>query len=60
MSPEVGDNYLNDQVVLPLGETVSHGCLIHRKINAYNNPIDRGNSNPIPDTITYQVQFSGV
>ena len=45
-TPEVNDNYVNDSVMLPIGNSYTRGKVIGRKRDADGNSIGRGNYNP--------------
>eukprot|EP00804_Cyclotella_cryptica_P009101 CCRYP_003177-RA/>CCRYP_003177-RA protein AED:0.23 eAED:0.23 QI:0/0/0/1/1/1/2/0/629 len=57
-TPEIGDNYVNTEVMLPRGDHMARGKVIRRKRDAEGNPIGRANNNPILDTRQYEVQFA--
>ena len=57
-TPEIGDNYVNTEVMLPRGDHMARGKVIRRKRDAEGNPIGRENNNPILDTRQYEVQFA--
>ena len=57
-TPEIGDNYVNTEVMLPRGDHMARGKVIRRKRDAKGNPIGRANNNPILDTRQYEVQFA--
>jgi hypothetical protein len=55
--PEIGDNYLSAEVLIPHRETI-----IKRRVNSWRrdangNPIGLANANPILDTRKYVVKF---
>jgi hypothetical protein len=56
-TPELGDNYLHAEVLLPRGDTTQTGRVIGRKRDAFGNPVGIENPNPILDTRVYQVEF---
>ena len=56
-TPEIGDNYLNMELMLPRGGTPARGRVIERKRDHGGNVIGRSNANPILDTREYEVKF---
>ena len=56
-TPELGDIYLNVDILFPRGDKVEKGCVINRKQNSDGDPIGRANANPILDTRRYDVEF---
>ena len=50
-TPEIGDNYLNMELMLPRGGTLARGR------DHEGNVIERSNANPILDTREYEVKF---
>ena len=57
-TPEVGDSYVNTEVMLSRGDRMARGKVVRRKRDAEGNPIGRANNNPILDTRQYEVQFA--
>ena len=57
-TPEVGDSYVNTEVMLSRGDRMARGKVVRRKRDAEGNPIGRANNNPILDTHQYEVQFA--
>ena len=57
-TPEVGDNYVNTEVMLPRGDSMARGRVIRRKRNADGDLIGKSNTNPILDTREYEVEFA--
>ena len=57
-TPEIGDNYINTEVMLPRGDSMARGRVIRRKRNADGDLIGRSNTNPILDTWEYEVEFA--
>jgi hypothetical protein len=55
--PEIGDNYLSAELMLPKGGMMVKGHVTARKCNRDDNPIGRANDNPILDTRSYIVNF---
>ena len=55
--PEVMDNYIGAEILISYGDTVAQGSVRRRKRDVEVNTIGRDNSNPIPDTQTYKVEF---
>ena len=49
-TPEIGDNYLNMELMLPRGGTLTRGRVTERKRDHEGNVIGRSNTNPILDT----------
>ena len=47
---EIGDNYLNIELMLPRGGTLARGKVTERKRDHEGNVIGRFNANPILDT----------
>ena len=56
-TPEIGDNYLNMELMLPRGGTLVRGRVTERKCDHGGNVIGRYNVNPILDTREYEVKF---
>ena len=56
-TPEIGDNYLNMELMLPRGVTLARGEVTERKRDHKGNVIGRSNANPILDTREYEVKF---
>ena len=54
---EIGDNYLNMELMLPRGGTLARGRVTERKRDHKGNFIGRSNANPILDTREYKVKF---
>jgi hypothetical protein len=50
ITPEMGDNYLSAEIMLPRGGTMVKGCVAARKRDRDGNPIGLTNANPILDT----------
>ena len=57
-TPEVGDSYVNTEVMLSRGDRSARGKVVRWKRDAEGNPIGRANNNPILDTRQYEVQFA--
>ena len=55
---EVGDNYLNVEIILPRGPSLERGCVISRKRDNNSNPIGNANANPVLDSRCCEVQFN--
>ena len=55
--PEIEDNYLNMELMLPRGGTLARGQVTERKRDHKGNFIGRSNANPILDTREYEVKF---
>ena len=49
-TPEIGDSYLNMELLLPCGGTLSRGRVIGRNRDHEGNVIGISNANPIIDT----------
>ena len=49
-TPEIGDNYLNMELMLPRGVTLARGQVTEHKRDHEGNVIVRSNANPILDT----------
>ena len=56
-TPEIGDNYLNMELMMPRGGTLARGRVTDRKRDHEGNVIGRSNANPILDTREYEVKF---
>ena len=54
-TPEVGDNYVNVEIMLPRGSTEQRGRVISRKRDSDGHPIGNANDNPILDSRRYKV-----
>jgi hypothetical protein len=50
ITPEMGDNYLSAEIMLPRGGTMVKGRVATRKHDNAGNPIGLANANPILDT----------
>ncbi len=57
ITPEIGNNYLSAEIMLPRGGTMVKGRVAGRKRDRDGNPIGLANSNPILDTQSYIVHF---
>ncbi|KAL7523565.1 hypothetical protein ACHAXR_000992, partial [Thalassiosira sp. AJA248-18] len=57
-TPEVGDNYVGVDIMLPRGSTMARGRVIGRKHDADGNVIGRANDNAVLDTREYRVEFA--
>jgi hypothetical protein len=57
ITPEMGDNYLTAELMLPQGGTMVKGRVSARKRDWNGNPVGLANSNPILDTRTYVINF---
>jgi len=51
------DVYLQAEVLLPQGDHLVAGTVVHRKRDNDGNPLGKRNPNPILDTRIYEVQF---
>jgi hypothetical protein len=58
VTPEVGDNYLNAEISVPRGGTLSKGHVTARKWDKDGNPIGLANANPILDMREYTFTFN--
>ena len=56
-TPEIGDNYLNMELMLPCGGTLARGQVTERKRDHEGNAIERSNANRILETREYEVKF---
>ena len=56
---KLGDQYVNAEILLPRGDTMARGQVVHQKHDADGNPIGRSNQNLILDTCLYKVEFPG-
>jgi hypothetical protein len=59
-TPEVGDNDVNTEVMLPRWDHMARGKVIRRKRDAEGNPIGRANNNPILDTVNMRFSLQMV
>ena len=57
ITPEMGDNYLSAEIMLPRGGTIVRGCVSVHKRDRDSNLIGLANPNPILDTRSYIVNF---
>jgi hypothetical protein len=55
--PEIGNNYLSAELMLPKGGVLVKGCVTARKRDRDGNPVGHANDNPILDTRSYIVDF---
>ena len=55
VTPELGDLYVNVEIVLPMGNQMARGQIICWKHDANGNLIVRSNLNPILDMYIYEV-----
>ena len=58
ITPEMGDNYLSAEIMLPRGGTMVNGGVTALKRDRDGNLIGLANSNPILDTRSYIVHFN--
>ncbi len=58
ITPEMGDNYLTAELVLPRGGTMVKDCVSARKRDRDGIPVGLANSNPILDTCSYIIDFN--
>jgi hypothetical protein len=57
ITPEMGDNYLSAEIMLPRGGTMVKGRVAMRKRDNAGNPIGLANVNPILDTRSWIIHF---
>jgi hypothetical protein len=57
VTPEIGDNYLSAELMLPKGGVLVKGHVTARKRDQDGNPVGHANDNPILDTRSYIVNF---
>jgi hypothetical protein len=57
VTPEMGHNYLNAEISVPRGGTLSKGRVTAQKRNKDGNPVRLANANPILDTREYTFTF---
>jgi hypothetical protein len=57
ITPEMGDNYLSAEIMLPCGGTMVKGRVAARKCDRDGNLIGLTNPNPILDTRSYIIHF---
>jgi hypothetical protein len=57
VTPEIGDNYLSAELMLPKGSVMVKGRVTVGKHYREGNPVWRANDNPILDTRSYIVNF---
>ncbi len=57
VSPEIGDNYLSAELMLPKGGVLVKGRVTARKCDQDCNPVGCANDNPILDTRSYIINF---
>jgi hypothetical protein len=57
ITPEMGDNYLTAELMLPRGGTMVKGHVSTHKPDRDGNPVGLANSNPILDTHSYIIDF---
>ncbi len=53
ITPEIGDNYLSAELLLPKGGVMVKGCVTASKCAWDGNPVGCANDNPILDTRSY-------
>ena len=56
-TPEVGDNYVNVEIMLPRSASLERGRVVSRKRDADGNPVGNADTNPILDSCQYEVLF---
>ena len=54
---ELGDQYVNKEIIFPQEHEMARGQEVHLKQGADNNPVGRSNQNPILDASYYEVEF---
>jgi hypothetical protein len=57
VTPEIGDNYLSAELMLPKGDVMVKGRVTACKCDWDGNPVGHANDNPILDTRSYIVNF---
>jgi hypothetical protein len=57
VTPEIGDNYLSANILIPQDGSMAKGRVKSWKQDAHGNPIGRADANPILDTREYIVEF---
>ena len=57
VTPEMGDNYIGAEIMIPRGGVLSRGQVVRRKQYCDGNPVGRSHTNPILDTRSYIVEF---
>jgi hypothetical protein len=57
ITPEMGDNYLTAELMLPRGGTMVKGRVSAQKHDWDGNPVGLANANPILDTCSYIIDF---
>ncbi len=57
--PKIGDKFLSAEIMLPRGSSMAMGCVTGWKRDIDGNPIGCANANPILNTRSYIVEFSG-
>ncbi len=58
MTPEVRDNYLNTEISVLRGGTLSKGCVTAQKRDKDGNPVGLANANPILNMCEYTFTFN--
>jgi hypothetical protein len=57
VTPEIGDNYLSAELMLPKGGVMVKGRVTVHKRDQDGNPVGRANDNPILNTRSYIINF---
>jgi len=57
ITPEMNDNYLSAEIMLPRGRTMVKGRVAVRKCDRDGNPIGLANANPVLNTRSYIIHF---
>ena len=57
VTPEMGDNYIGAEIMIPRGGVLSRGQVTRQKRDADGNPIGQSHTNPVLDTRSYIVEF---
>jgi hypothetical protein len=57
VTPEIGDNYLGAEIMLPRGGVMAKGRVTKRKRDRDGNPVGRAHTNPILDSWENIVEF---
>jgi hypothetical protein len=57
VTPEIGDNYIGAEILIPRGGDLLRGRVTRRKRDANGNPIGQSHNSPALDTQSYIVEF---
>ena len=55
----VGDLFVGAMILLPRGDMMSKDHVVGQSHDANGNALGRSHTNPIIDTVMYQVEFAG-